>query len=77
MLVLVGADTMSLEEKIMQLELQGHQMDELLTALNTTVYRQQKRIDELEALCQQLAQRLREVAQMQGQKIIDERPPHY
>jgi len=68
---------MNLEEKIMQLELQGHQMEDLLTTLNTTVYRQQKRIDELESLCQQLAQRLREVAQMQGQKIIDERPTHY
>jgi hypothetical protein len=47
--------------------------------LNSTIYRQQRRIDELEALCAALAKRLAESQQADsgGQQSAHEIPPHY
>ena len=70
---------MNTEEKIIDLEIRLSRQDDLLDTLNTQVYRQQKKIDELEAWCKLLATRLQEIAQQAGQRpaVIDERPPHY
>ena len=70
---------MSHEERIIDLEIRLARQDDLLDTLNTQVYQQQKKIDELEKLCTALAGRLREVsvAANQRQAPIDERPPHY
>lgn len=67
------------EERIIDLEIRLARQDDLLDTLNTQVYQQQKKIDELEKLCSALASRLREVAisASQRQAPIDERPPHY
>jgi len=70
---------MSVEERIIDLEIRLSRQDDLVDTLNTQVYQQQKKIDELEKLCVALARRLRELAitANQRQSVVDERPPHY
>jgi SlyX protein len=70
---------MSNEERLIDLEIRLSRQDDLLDVLNTQVYQQQKKIDELEKLCLALAGRLREFAQSGNQRggVVDERPPHY
>jgi SlyX protein len=70
---------MSVEERIIDLEIRLTRQDDLVDTLNTQVYQQQKKIDELEKLCVALAGRLRELAitANQRQSVVDERPPHY
>lgn len=70
---------MRVEERLVDLEIRLSRQDDLVETLNTQVYHQQKKIDELEKLCHALAARLREVAvtASQRQMPVDERPPHY
>lgn len=70
---------MNQEERIVELEIRSARQEDLVDTLNTLVYRQQKKIDELEALCTALAARIREVAIAANQRntVVDERPPHY
>jgi SlyX protein len=74
-----SGNTMSTEDRINDLELRLTRQDDLVDTLNTQVYRQQKKIDELEALCTALAARIREIAVTSNQRtaVADERPPHY
>ncbi|MBY0573635.1 MAG: SlyX family protein [Undibacterium sp.] len=70
---------MSQEERLVDLEIRIARQDDLVDTLNTQVYQQQKKIDELEKLCLALASRLREIAINASQRggAVDERPPHY
>ena len=69
---------MTLEERMMDMEVRMTRQEDLIDTLNQTVYRQQKKIDELETLCSGLAGRLKEVAaSMTEESPLDERPPHY
>lgn len=70
---------MNLEERLIDLEIRIARQDDLVETLNTQIYQQQKKIDELTVLCTGLAARLRELAQHASQRegIVDERPPHY
>lgn len=70
---------MNTEERLVDLEIRLSRQDDLVETLNTQVYRQQKKIDELETLCSALAGRLRELSVSVSQRtaVIDERPPHY
>lgn len=72
---------MDTEKRLMDIELKLVAQDDLLDELNKTVYRQQNKIDELEALCTALAKRLKEmnerVAANSTNAPINERPPHY
>ncbi len=46
--------------------------------LSDTLHQQQKQIDRLELLCQQLAGRVQEMVDtLNTDSIIDEKPPHY
>ena len=46
--------------------------------LSDTLHQQQKQIDHLERLCQQLAGRVQEMVDtLNTDSIIDEKPPHY
>lgn len=67
------------EERLVDIEIKLARQEDLLDALNDTVYRQQRRIDELEALCAALAKRLAEAQQSNngGQQAAHEIPPHY
>jgi SlyX protein len=70
---------MTNEERLMDLEVRITRQDDLLDTLNTQVYRQQKKIDELQALNVALANRMREFAISASERTaqVDERPPHY
>jgi SlyX protein len=70
---------MHTEERLMDLEIRLTRQDDLVETLNHMVYLQQKKIDELEALCKALASRLGEVSSGLNQRggAVDERPPHY
>ncbi|MGE5648855.1 SlyX family protein [Noviherbaspirillum sp. UKPF54] len=69
---------MTTDERLIDIEIKLARQDDLVETLNQTVYRQQKKIDELEALCTALARHvkdLREAASERGP--AHERPPHY
>ncbi|MBR7801773.1 SlyX family protein [Undibacterium fentianense] len=70
---------MNTDERLVDLEIRLSRQDDLVDTLNTQVYQQQKKIDELEKLCVALASRLRELSVNISQRpsVIDERPPHY
>ncbi|MDE2428039.1 MAG: SlyX family protein [Burkholderiales bacterium] len=70
---------MTNEERLIDMEIRLARQDDLVDTLNTQVYRQQKKLDELEALCTAMAGRIRELAINASQRtaVIDERPPHY
>jgi SlyX protein len=65
------------EERIIDIEIKLTRQEDLLETLNKTVYEQQKKIDELEALCSALARRVKESTEASQQNPVNERPPHY
>ena len=67
------------DERLVDIEIKLARQEDLLDTLNTTVYRQQRRIDELEALCSLLAKRIAEAGQGNGGDGLNanEPPPHY
>ena len=67
------------EERLVDIEIKLARQEDLLDVLNSTVYRQQRRIDELEALCGLLAKRIAEAGQGAGGdgRNAHEPPPHY
>lgn len=69
---------MNNEDRMIALESKLTSQEDLVDVLNQTVYRQQKKIDELEQLCIALAKRLSNVqSQDAGDMPANERPPHY
>jgi SlyX protein len=69
---------MTIEDRIVDIEIKLARQDDLVDTLNKTVYRQQQKIDELEAVCSALARRLKELrdAATEGGPA-NEKPPHY
>lgn len=67
------------DERLVDIEIKLARQEDLLDELNTIVYRQQRRIDELEALCSLLARRVAEAGQGSGGDGLNahEPPPHY
>lgn len=66
------------EERLVDIEIKIARQEDLVDALNQTVYQQQKKIDELEALCSALARRVKEVSSIDGERNpAHEKPPHY
>ena len=65
------------EERLIDIEIKLARQEDLVDELNTTVYRQQRRIDELEALCGLLAKRIAEAGQGGDGLNAHEPPPHY
>ena len=69
---------MSDENRLVEIEIKIARHEDLVDTLNQTVYRQQKKIDELEALCAALARRVMDARSDEaGQSPAHERPPHY
>lgn len=67
-----------LEERLVDIEIKLTRQEDITDALNTTIYQQQKKIDELETLLRGLAQRLKEaISQAAERGPANERPPHY
>ncbi len=69
---------MNNEDRMIALESKLTSQEDLVDVLNQTVYRQQKKIDQLEELCIALAKRLSNIqSQDAGDMPANERPPHY
>jgi SlyX protein len=70
---------MSIEDRIIELEIKITRQDDLLDELNKIVYLQQKKLDQLDQLNLALVQRIKEISfnASQGGRVMDERPPHY
>jgi SlyX protein len=66
------------EERLIVMETKLATQEDLVDVLNQTVYRQQKKIDELESLCIALAKRMAGLQTNDaGDMPANERPPHY
>ena len=67
-----------IENRLVDIEIKLARQEDLVDTLNQTIYRQQKKIDELEALCTALARRMQEVQQAAHERgPAHEIPPHY
>lgn len=67
---------MSDEDRFMNIEIKLAHQEDLVESLNDVVYQQSKRIDQLEALVNKMAEHIRN-SQQTGQGAVNERPPHY
>jgi SlyX protein len=65
------------EDRIVDIEIKLTRQEDLVDTLNKMVYEQQKKIDELDALCSALVRRIVELTAANEQNPINERPPHY
>lgn len=66
------------EDRLMEIEIKLAGQEDMVEALNQMVYRQQNKIDELEALCTVLARRIRDMQDTgTEQNPVNEKPPHY
>jgi SlyX protein len=70
------------DDRLVEIETKIAFQEDLTQELNKLVYEQQKKIDRLEAVCQALADHMRELTRTvaEGQRAggaVDERPPHY
>lgn len=66
------------EDRLVDIEIKLMRQEDLVDVLNKMVYQQQKKLDELEALCVALARRLKDVASGGNEQgAANERPPHY
>lgn len=67
------------ENRLVEIEIKLARQEDLVDTLNQTIYRQQKKIDELEALCMALARHVQDVRQRADELggAANEKPPHY
>ena len=66
------------EERIIEIEIKLARQEDLVESLNQMVYQQQRKIDELAALCAALARRTRDMSSSDHERQpADEKPPHY
>ncbi|SNS12400.1 SlyX protein [Noviherbaspirillum humi] len=66
------------DERLANIEMQLARQDDLVETLNKLVYRQQKKIDELEALCAALARHVKDLRDAaRDASPADDKPPHY
>jgi len=66
-----------MEANLNELEAKISLAEDLLDALNHTVYRQQQQIDRLQQDVRELRQQLRELAPDEFASLADQIPPHY
>lgn len=66
------------EDRLVDIEIRIARQEDTLEALNQTIYRQQKKIDELESLCSALARRIKDMRDAANDVgPANEKPPHY
>lgn len=69
---------MTTEDRLVDIEIKIARQEDMADTLNQTIYRQQKKIDELETLCAALARQIREMREVASERgPANERPPHY
>jgi len=66
-----------MEDRITELEVKLAFAEDLLETLNTTVYRQQERIEQLERIVRDLRQLVLQAIPTEQRNLRDEIPPHY
>ena len=66
-----------MEDRITELEVKLAFAEDLLDVLNSTVFRQQERIDQLERLVRDLRQLVLQSIPTEQRSLRDEIPPHY
>jgi SlyX protein len=66
------------EDRFIEIEIKLSRQEDLVESLNEMVYRQQRKLDELEALCAALARHVQNATQASGEpRPGHEKPPHY
>jgi SlyX protein len=66
------------EERLENIEAKITFQEDLIEELNKTVYQQQKKLEQLEAICEALARQIQALAEAGNEgKPANERPPHY
>ena len=74
----IESSFMTNEDRLVDIEIKLARQEDLIDALNQTIYQQQKKLDELEALCTALARHIREMRDAAGSGgPVNEKPPHY
>ncbi len=68
---------MSQEDRFVDIELKLVHQEDLVESLNQMVYQQSRRIDQLEAMVNQLAEHIRNNTQSGPTNMAHEPPPHY
>lgn len=68
---------MSQEERLIELESKIAHQEHSMTTLGEELYRQQKKLDELETKCNFLAEQLKTQGSGSPVNTDDEKPPHY
>ena len=66
-----------MENRVTELEVKLAFAEDLLETLNTTVYRQQERIEQLERTVRDLRQLVLQSIPTEQRSLRDEIPPHY
>jgi SlyX protein len=66
-----------MEDRVTELEVKLAFAEDLLETLNTTVYRQQERIEQLERAVRDLRQLVLQAIPAEQRSLRDEIPPHY
>jgi SlyX protein len=65
------------DERLTELEVKTAFAEDMLDALNATVYRQQQQIERLQHEVRELREQLAATAPAEGRSLRDEIPPHY
>jgi SlyX protein len=66
-----------MESRLAEIETKLSFSEELLEALNSTVYRQQQQIDQLQQELRALREQVRSALPAEPRSLRDETPPHY
>jgi SlyX protein len=69
-------NVMTNEERFIEIEIKLTQQEDTVESLNQIIYRQQKKIDQLEFLVAELARRVSNMPDF-IQNSANEKPPHY
>lgn len=67
-----------IDERLINIESKVSFQEDLIDELNKALYRQQQKLERLEAICEALARQVRSMAEAGNEsKSPHERPPHY
>jgi SlyX protein len=66
-----------MESRLAEIETKLSFSEEMLEALNSTVYRQQQQIDQLQQELRALREQVRSALPAEPRNPLDETPPHY
>ena len=65
-------------DRLVNIEIKLSHQEDLVEELNKVVYQQQKKIDQLDKLCETLVNHIRELSETVSQGgASNEKPPHY